>query len=138
MFDEMTTSAFEATTRAIRIRAVPIFLDGQSDPQEDRYLWAYDIHIENLGPETVQLLGRKWKITNARGETESVEGAGVVGKQPVLGPGGTFRYQSGTPLSTPSGLMRGEYEMENERGERFWVEVPAFSLDSPYETPVLN
>jgi len=138
VFDDDQIHRVETTTRAIRVQATPIFLDGQSSPADHRYIWAYDIEIENLGPETVQLLNRRWQITNARGETEAVEGAGVIGKQPVLSPGGKFRYQSGTPLSTPSGLMRGEYEMENERGERFWITVPAFSLDSPYETGALN
>ena len=138
MFDEATTYRVETTTRAIRVQARPLFLDGQSSPADQRYIWAYDIQIENLGPETVQLLQRRWQITNARGETEAVEGAGVVGKQPILIPGGRFRYQSGTPLSTPSGVMRGEYLMENEQGERFWVAVPAFSLDSPYENRAVN
>ena len=136
MFDAAHT--VEATTRAIRVSATPVFLDGQSDPDENRYLWAYDIQLENLGPETVQLINRKWIITNANGASEQVEGAGVIGKQPVLSPGETFRYQSGTPLSSPSGLMRGEYEMQNERGERFWIPIPAFSLDSPYELSVPN
>ena len=136
MFDSAHT--VETTTRAIRVQATPVFLDGQSDPGECRFLWAYDIHLENLGPETVQLINRKWTITNAAGGREEVAGAGVIGKQPVLSPGQTFRYQSGTPLSTPSGLMNGQYEMQNERGERFWIDVPAFSLDSPYEESALN
>ena len=128
----------EETTRAIRVRAIPLFLDGQSIPDENRFVWACDIHLENLGPETVQLLSRRWTITNAFGVQEQVTGAGVIGKQPVLAPGGSFRYQSGTPLATPSGLMQGEYEMENERGERFWITVPPFSLDSPYEQAAIN
>lgn len=138
MFDEAQVHKVEAITRSIRVQATPVFLDGQSEPEKDRYLWAYDIQIENLGPETVQLINRHWHITNARGETDEVSGPGVIGQQPVLGPGIRFRYQSGTPLSTPSGLMRGSYEMKNERGERFHVDVPAFSLDSPYETRALN
>lgn len=138
MLDQDDFHSVELTTRAIKVRATPIFLDGQSDPSEDRFLWAYDIQIENMGPETVKLMNRKWQITNSRGETEEVQGPGVIGQQPVLGPGISFRYQSGTPLTTPSGLMRGNYEMENERGERFWIDVPAFSLDSPYETRAVN
>ena len=136
MFDSAHT--VEAITRAIRVQVTPLFLEGQSDPGERRYLWAYDIQLENLGPETVQLLNRKWTITNAVGSREQVAGSGVIGKQPVLSPGDTFGYQSGTPLSTPSGLMHGQYEMQNERGERFWIDVPAFSLDSPYELSVPN
>ena len=136
MFDQ--AHIVEATTRAIRVQATSVFLDGQSNPEENRYLWAYDIQLENLGPETVQLLNRKWTITNASGGNEEVTGLGVIGKQPVLSPGTKFRYQSGTPLSTPSGLMRGQYEMQNERGERFWINVPPFSLDSPYEQSLPN
>ena len=138
MLPEGSQTRVQETTRAIRVSVQPLFLAGQSNPEARRYVWAYDIVLENLGPETVQLLSRKWQITNAKGHSEAVEGAGVVGKKPVLSPGGRFRYQSGVPLTTPSGLMRGEYEMENERGERFWIQVPAFSLDSPFETPTLN
>ena len=138
MFDPGDAPISEETTRAIRVQVRPVFLEGQSMPADHRYVWAYDIEIDNLGPETVQLISRKWHITDARGVGEQVAGPGVIGQQPVLSPGAHFRYQSGVPLTTPSGLMRGEYEMENERGERFWITVPAFSLDSPYETGALN
>lgn len=134
MFDEPLIPVSEVTTRAIRVQVRPVFLDGQSNPLEARFLWAYDIQIENQGPETVQLLNRKWEVINAKGQVQHIEGVGVIGEQPVLSPGTRFRYQSGVPLATPSGLMQGDYEMENERGERFWVKVPPFSLDSPYET----
>jgi len=94
--------------------------------------------IENQGPETVQLLSRHWMITNARGELTEVKGPGVVGEQPVLKPGESFEYTSGTPLNTPSGMMGGAYQMESESGERFDIEIPTFSLDRPNQGVLMN
>jgi ApaG protein len=86
----------------------------------------------------VQLKNRYWKITDGRGQVQEVRGPGVVGEQPTLEPGGRFEYTSGVPLSTPTGLMVGTYEMVAENGERFEVDVPAFSLDSPHSKRVLH
>ena len=138
MFDAAKVYRIEMTTRAIRVCVAPMFLAEQSQPARGLYLWSYDIQIDNLGPETVQLLNRQWQITNARGAQEAIEGTGVIGQQPVLGPGGQFCYQSSVSLSAPSGLMQGQYGMKNERGERFWIPIPVFSLDSPHETQPLN
>ena len=91
------------------------------------------MQIENRGRNTVQLVTRHWRITDSSGNVQDVRGEGVVGEQPVLQPGESFEYTSGTPLPTPSGFMAGTYQMENETGERMDVEVPAFSLDSPFE-----
>ena len=124
---------FEETTREIRVAVEPSFLDDQSEPDEGRYLWSYRVVIENNGKEAVQLLSRYWRITDARGRTKEVRGSGVVGEQPVIQPGDSFEYTSGTPLATPSGIMVGTYDMETENGERFAVDIPAFSLDSPYQ-----
>jgi ApaG protein len=97
------------------------------------------VRIENRGEETVQLRRRHWKITDNRGHAEVVGPApGVVGEQPVLAPGESFEYTSGTPLPTPSGIMVGRYEMETKSGESFWVRIPAFSLDSPHQPVRLN
>ena len=97
-------------------------------------MWAYRIRIENLGREPVQLLRRTWHITDAHGRTQSVKGAGVIGQQPVLEPGESFEYTSGTPLETPSGFMVGTYHMvATDSGEAFDVAIPAFSLDSPHQ-----
>lgn len=109
-----------------------MFLDNQSQPEENYFVWAYTIVIENIGDETVQLKNRYWMITDGMGRVQEVRGPGVVGEQPVLRPGDSFEYTSGTPLSAATGIMVGSYEMETERGETFDVEVPAFSLDSPY------
>ena len=129
---------YSQSTRSIRITVEPTYLDDQSAPDEQRFVWAYHVRIENHGPETVQLRSRYWRITDARGKVQEVRGAGVVGEQPVLKPGESFEYTSGTPLPTSSGFMVGTYQMENEAGERFDVAVPAFSLDSPHQPQRLN
>ena len=129
---------YSETTRAIRITVKPFFLEDQSAPEESHYVWAYHVRIENQGPETVQLRNRYWRITDSMGRIQEVRGAGVVGEQPVLRPGETFEYTSGTPLGTPSGIMVGSYQMESATGERFDVNIPAFSLDSPHQPVKLN
>jgi len=129
---------YSEITRSIRVTVEPFYLEDQSSPAEDRYVWAYHVRIENRGRETVQLRNRRWQITDSRGQSQEVRGAGVVGEQPVLAPGESFEYTSGTPLPTPSGIMVGSYEMETRGGDSFWVRVPAFSLDSPHQTVRLN
>lgn len=127
-----------ATTKKINVSVEPVYLDEQSEPEDSHYVWAYHVRIENTGTDTVQLLTRCWRITDAIGRTQEVRGDGVVGKQPVLGPGESFEYTSGTPLDTPSGIMRGTYGMTGPNGEEFDIEIPAFSLDSPYQAQQLN
>lgn len=129
---------YRATTRSIQVSVKPHFLEDRSDPDENRYFWAYTIEVTNMGPETVQLISRHWIITDAAGHVEEVEGLGVVGEQPVLGPAEAFEYTSGVPLRTPTGIMTGSYLMQNEHGERFEIEVPAFSLDSPHAGMSIN
>jgi ApaG protein len=122
---------YRETTRAIQVTVEPNFVEAESSPDEGQYFWAYRIEIANLGKEVVRLRSRHWQITDANGRTEEVRGAGVVGKQPVLRPGETFAYTSGCPLTTPSGIMVGTYQMQNEHGELFSIAIPAFSLDLP-------
>jgi ApaG protein len=129
---------YEAVTRGIRVRATPQYLEEESAPEDDRFFWAYTIDISNEGSETVQLRSRHWRITDADGRTEEVRGPGVVGETPVLKPGTAFRYTSGCPLDTPSGIMVGSYQMTTEAGELFNVAIPAFSLDSPHAKRSLN
>ncbi len=124
---------YEQTTRGISVQVEPTFLDDHSAPDDGRFVWAYHVRIENKSLETVQLRTRYWRIMDSRGEVHEVHGEGVVGEQPVLSPGGAFEYTSGTPLATPSGFMAGTYSMESVTGELFDVEIPAFSLDSPYD-----
>jgi ApaG protein len=131
-------SLYSATTRGIIIRVTPTFLDMQSDPANDDYVWSYSIEIENKSTDTVQLTARRWQITDRNGITQIVQGPGVVGEQPILHEGDIFTYTSGCPLNTPSGLMRGTYRMVTLEGEVFEVEIPAFSLDSPFDVRVMN
>ena len=124
---------YHARTRGIEVKVQPAYLDEQSSPDENYFVWAYKVQIENRSQETVCLRERHWRITDARGKVEVVDGPGVVGEQPVLRPGERFEYTSGTPLETPSGFMVGTYTMETPEGEAFDVQIPAFSLDSPYQ-----
>ncbi len=128
------TEPYRQTTRGIRVSVRAFFLEDQSRPEAGQYVWAYKVTIENQGRETVQLVRRTWHITDARGRTQHVHGAGVVGEQPTLEPGESFEYTSGTPLGTPSGFMTGLYHMVvSDSGEAFDVAIPTFSLDSPHQ-----
>ncbi|WP_029008567.1 Co2+/Mg2+ efflux protein ApaG [Azospirillum halopraeferens] len=129
---------YSKVTRSIRVTVNPVYLEDQSVPAENHYVWAYHVRIENEGSQTVQLRTRYWKITDGLGRVQEVRGPGVVGEQPVLEPGEAFEYTSGTPLAAPSGIMMGTYQMETEAGETFDVAIPAFSLDSPHQPMQLN
>jgi ApaG protein len=123
---------YEQETAGLVVRVAPEFVPQHSAPQEGRFVWSYTIEIENLGDEAVQLLSRYWRITDENGLTQEVRGDGVIGQQPVIAPGASFRYSSAAPLSAPSGIMLGAYSMVRADGERFDIAVPAFVLDSPY------
>ena len=127
-----------AITDDIRVSVRPIYLEDQSSPSDNHFVWAYHVRIENHGQTTVQLRNRHWVITDAIGRVQEVRGAGVVGEQPVLKPGEAYEYTSGTPLPTPSGIMAGSYQMEREDGAMLNVKIPAFSLDSPHQAMRLN
>jgi ApaG protein len=129
---------YQRITRGIKVIVRPRYLEDQSKPEEGHFVWAYTITVENHGRETVTLMTRYWKITDATGKMQEVRGAGVIGEQPTLGPGDSFQYTSGCPLKTPSGIMVGAYQMQTARGEMFNVEIPAFSLDCPHDKPTLN
>ena len=125
---------YSETTRSIRVAVRAFYLADQSEPERSHFVWAYRVAITNEGQDTVQLLKRSWQITDGLGRTQQVQGEGVVGEQPVLAPGQSFEYTSGTPLGTPSGFMRGAYHMVvTATGEAFDVSIPAFSLDSPHQ-----
>jgi ApaG protein len=126
--------AYRATTRDVTVSVRAFYLEDQSQPEDGHFVWAYQVRIENGGREPVQLLRRTWHITDATGKTQDVQGAGVVGQQPLLEPGESFEYTSGTPLETASGFMGGAYHMiVPASGEAFDVAIPAFSLDSPHQ-----
>jgi ApaG protein len=129
---------YRAVTRKIEVTVEPNFLPERSSAERNQYSWSYTIVITNSGAETVQLRTRHWIITDAAGRTQEVRGEGVIGEQPVLAPGERFEYTSFVPLPTASGFMTGSYQMVSESGERFEIEVPTFSLDSPDGKRVLN
>ena len=129
---------YQAVTQDIKVVVKPFYLEDQSSPGENHFVWAYHVRIENNGGTTVQLRNRYWNITDSMGRIQEVRGPGVVGEQPVLEPGETFEYTSGTPLPTPSGIMVGRYQMESSDGNRFDIDIPAFSLDSPYQPVQLH
>ena len=129
---------YKATTRAIQVTVLPQYLPDQSEPEKSQFVWAYTVRIENGGDVAVQLRSRHWKITDGLGRLQEVKGPGVVGKTPLLRPGEVFEYTSGTPLSTPSGIMGGTYQMVDEAGEKFDIEIPTFSLDTPTAQRSLN
>ena len=107
------------------------FLDDQSAPEEDRYVFAYTIHIRNQGRVPARLLGRHWLITDGNGKVREVVGEGVVGEQPWLRPGEGFEYTSGAVLETDIGTMRGSYDVLADDGTRFAAPIPAFTLSIP-------
>jgi ApaG protein len=129
---------YEARTRDVLIRVAAAFSPEQSDPEEGDYFWVYTVEIENHGKETVQLISRRWEITDAQNRVQVVQGPGVVGEQPELKPGEAFRYSSGCPLKTPSGEMRGTYQMVTSDGSQFDAEIPGFSLHLPGAGRVVN
>jgi ApaG protein len=129
---------YRATTKGVRVTVEPRYLEDRSDPAERRFFWAYTIEIANSGPAPVQIVSRHWIITDGNGRREHVRGDGVVGEQPVIAPGSSFKYTSGCPLTTPSGTMVGTYQAIGQDGETFTVAIPAFSLDVPGAKPVLH
>jgi ApaG protein len=130
---------YEQETSGLVVRVEPQFLPNESAPDEGRFVWAYTIEIENRSPEAVQLISRFWRITDENGVTQEVRGPGVIGQQPVLEPGESFRYTSACPLAAPSGVMVGAYSMVRVNdGQAFDIAVPAFALDSPHQDRLVN
>ena len=130
--------AYEAETENVLVRVTPAFLEAESSPEENKFIWAYHVEIENRSQRTLQLMTRHWHITDREGRVQEVDGPGVVGQTPVLQPGGRFEYTSGCPLNAPSGMMQGSYTLEDEAGGRLDVRIPLFALDSPYDTRAPN
>jgi ApaG protein len=121
----------EAISRGIRVRVETQYRPEYSAPAQNRWFFAYRIRIENEGTETVQLISRRWEITDAHGRVRFVEGLGVVGQQPILEPGTAFEYTSACPLETPFGSMHGTYQLTTRLGESFEAEIPDFMLSMP-------
>jgi len=107
------------------------YIEGQSEPDNERYVFSYTITIRNEGGAPAQLLSRHWLITDANGNVQEVKGEGVVGEQPHLKPGEGFQYTSGAMITTPVGSMQGTYQMVTDQGDEFDTEIPAFTLAIP-------
>lgn len=143
-FEDLETAAlddllpYEALTAGIRVRVLPEYDEDQSEPDEAYYFWTYTVEISNERDTPVQLKSRLWQITDAIGNTEEVRGPGVVGQTPTIEAGQSFSYTSGCPLSTASGIMVGSFQLVDENGSLFDVEIPAFSLDSPFISKSVN
>jgi ApaG protein len=129
---------YQATTRDISVTVQPQYLADRSEPAKRQYFWAYTVEITNQGGTAVQIKRRHWIITDGRGQRHEVKGPGVVGEEPIIEPGESFRYTSGCPLDTPDGFMVGSYDVIGDDGSTFSVAIPAFSLDSPESRRVLN
>ncbi|MBV9076691.1 MAG: Co2+/Mg2+ efflux protein ApaG [Methylobacteriaceae bacterium] len=129
---------YKAVTRGIRVTVEPRYLPEESQPDKGKFFFAYTVEITNMSTERVQLRSRHWRIVDGTGSLQEVRGAGVVGQQPVLGPGETFTYTSGCPLTTPDGTMEGTYTMVGASGQEFEAAIPAFSLDSPHAKRVVH
>ncbi len=122
----------DAVTEGIRVEVLSRHLPENSRPQQGVWVFQYTVRITNQGSRTVQLLSRHWIITDALERVREVKGAGVVGQQPVLAPGESFKYSSWCPLETPTGWMHGTYQMVTEDGGQFDVEIAPFALKAPY------
>ena len=123
---------YSKTTNGIKVTVTPYFLADQSSPNEGHYVWAYQVNIKNLSHITMKLNRRNWIIIDANGKIMNVQGEGVVGEFPILQPGETFEYTSGTPLKTTNGIMQGFYMMSQDNGKQLKIDIPTFLLDSPY------
>ena len=121
----------EAVTRGVRVRVVSQYSPERSQPSTSQWFFLYTVTIANEGADTVQLLSRHWIITDGMGHVEEVRGPGVVGKQPTLAPGESFEYTSGSPLTTPFGLMEGTYRMVTSDGDEFDAKIAPFTLSEP-------
>ena len=115
----------------ISVKTRAVYIADQSDPANDRYVFAYTITITNTGSAAAQLISRHWVITDATNKVQEVRGKGVVGEQPHLRPGESFEYTSGSAIATPVGTMRGSYQMVADDGTQFDVTIPEFTLSMP-------
>ena len=129
---------YSKTTNGVTVTVEPYFLEDQSSPQEGHYVWAYQVKIINTSSNTIKLKHRNWVIIDANGKIMNIQGEGVVGEFPILKPGECFEYTSGTPLKTTNGFMQGFYLMSQNDGEQLKIDIPTFSLDSPYNKKNFN
>ncbi|MDT4330508.1 Co2+/Mg2+ efflux protein ApaG [Methylomonas sp. MED-D] len=115
----------------VLVEAQPYYIEAQSSPEDNRYVFAYTVTITNVGSSAAKLLTRHWLITDANGKVQEVNGEGVVGEHPHLNPGDSFRYTSAAMIETPVGVMQGKYQMQADNGESFNANIPKFTLSIP-------
>jgi ApaG protein len=127
-----TAPLSDAVTNDIRVEVLSRHSPENSRPGQGEWVFQYTVRITNQGLETVQLLSRHWIITDALDDTREIKGPGVIGQQPVLAPGESFKYSSWCPLRTPTGIMRGTYQMTRPNGDQFDIEIAPFALRAPY------
>ncbi|WP_300000115.1 Co2+/Mg2+ efflux protein ApaG [uncultured Cedecea sp.] len=113
------------------VQVQSVYIEAQSSPEQERFVFSYTVTIRNLGRTAVQLLGRYWLITNGNGRETQVQGEGVVGVQPLIEPGNEYQYTSGAIIETPLGTMEGHYQMIDSEGNDFRVAIPVFRLAIP-------
>lgn len=130
--DTKPTAISEAVTDNIRVEVLSRYSEENSKPLEDEWVFQYTVRITNQGRDTVQLISRHWIITDGMDHVEEVKGPGVIGEQPVLAPGESFKYSSWCPLKTPTGVMRGTYQMVRAGGEQFDIQIAPFALKAGY------
>ncbi|UWI83350.1 Co2+/Mg2+ efflux protein ApaG [Wolbachia endosymbiont of Howardula sp.] len=124
---------YKLTTNSVEVTVLPVYVEEQSIPYEDCYVWLYSVKIKNKSQSTIQLLSRHWQIIDYKGKINEIVGVGVTGEQPIIKCGEIFKYTSATYLNVPSGIMQGKYEFLSEDSTQpFEVKIPSFSLDSPY------
>lgn len=122
---------FTSTTHSIKVQVTPRYVPEQSEPKRSQYLFTYEVEIANHTGDPVQLMRRRWFIRDGQGRMEEVEGSGVVGQQPMIAPGDSFKYSSFCPLTTPTGTMHGIYVMKDPAGKEFEIQIPMFILAEP-------
>ena len=122
---------YSKTTKNINITVKPYYLEDQSEPEDQHYVWAYQVTIDNQSKEKVQLKNRYWKIIDSNGIEQEVRGEGVVGEQPYINPGDQYQYTSGTVIETSLGTMKGRYQMIDDADIYFEAEIPEFVLSVP-------
>lgn len=122
----------------ILVKATPYFREDESVPDDDRFVWSFNIEIANAGKKAIKLTNRDWVLVNQNGIVHHSESSENKGEEPILNPGESFEYSSGAHLNTPSGMMFGKCHAKDETGEEFEIDIPPFSLDSPHAVRVLN
>jgi ApaG protein len=122
---------YSATTQDIQVEVAPAYVPERSDPEHNQYFYSYKIRITNRGEFSCRVIHRHWKIKDGNGKVYEVQGSGVIGEQPMLAPGESYEYTSFCPLHSPYGNMRGKYQMIDQFGNRFWIDVPVFFFRKP-------